>query len=301
MQHETDHLDGILVIDRLDPAARKEAMPLIRASAWFGERPPVVQAYSCRMSRALPADYPGCPESVNVAIARGALLRVPRWGLWDVTGGLIAAFVVSILVAVALVLLDAPISVQVLVGITVPWLVLAGWPLLTTAVRGNGPVIDLGLRLTWRDVGWAALGGVVALLTAGVAASVTQLFVPDLTSTAADAAGEIQDSGRLVIVTFALMVMVGAPIVEELFFRGLFYGAVRKAGVSALWTIVITATVFAGFHIEPLRFFVLLPTGLVLGWVRWKTGSTAAAMVTHGVVNAPGAVLLLLGVDGVSP
>ena len=42
MQHETDHLDGILFIDRLDAEARKEAMRLIRASAWFGEPAPVV-------------------------------------------------------------------------------------------------------------------------------------------------------------------------------------------------------------------------------------------------------------------
>lgn len=248
-----------------------------------------------------PADYPGCPVTVNEALTRGAALRIPRWGLWDVTWGLIVAFVVSLAVGVALYVVDAPIGAQVLLGVATPWLVLAGWPLLTTALRGNGPTIDLGLRLTWGDVGWGALGGVVALVTAGIAASITQLFVPDLTSTAADAADDIQESGKLIIVIFALMVMVGAPIVEELFFRGLFYGAVRKAGASALWTIVITAVVFAGFHIEPLRFFVLLPTGLVLGWVRWKTGSTAAAMVTHGLVNAPGAVLLLLGVNGVSP
>jgi peptide deformylase len=42
MQHETDHLDGILFIDRLDTAARKAAMKEIRESEWFGlERPTV--------------------------------------------------------------------------------------------------------------------------------------------------------------------------------------------------------------------------------------------------------------------
>lgn len=217
------------------------------------------------------------------------------------TWGLIAAFIVGLGAAVVLYLVDAPIAAQVLVGVSAPWIVLAGWPLLTTARRGSGPVIDLGLRLTWADTAWGVLGGAVAFICAGIAASATQLFVPDLTSTAADAAEEIRSSGRLVLVVFALVVMVGAPIVEELFFRGLFFGAVRKAGASAVWTVVITAVVFAGFHLEPFRFFVLLPTGLVLGWVRWKTGSTAAAMLTHGLVNAPGAILLLLGVNGVSP
>jgi len=42
IQHETDHLDGILFIDRLDSEARKAAMKEIRESEWFGlERPTV--------------------------------------------------------------------------------------------------------------------------------------------------------------------------------------------------------------------------------------------------------------------
>lgn len=36
LQHETDHLDGILFIDRLNEADRKLAMRQIRESQWFG-------------------------------------------------------------------------------------------------------------------------------------------------------------------------------------------------------------------------------------------------------------------------
>ncbi|MCP3801472.1 peptide deformylase [Allokutzneria sp. A3M-2-11 16] len=35
LQHETDHLDGLLYLDRLDPAQRKEAFRLARSSDWF--------------------------------------------------------------------------------------------------------------------------------------------------------------------------------------------------------------------------------------------------------------------------
>jgi peptide deformylase len=34
-QHETDHLDGVLFVDRLDAAARKAAMKEIRAADWY--------------------------------------------------------------------------------------------------------------------------------------------------------------------------------------------------------------------------------------------------------------------------
>jgi peptide deformylase len=37
VQHETDHLDGILFVDRLDKAARKAALKAIREAEWFGE------------------------------------------------------------------------------------------------------------------------------------------------------------------------------------------------------------------------------------------------------------------------
>jgi peptide deformylase len=43
IQHETDHLDGILFVDRLDTAARKEAMRYIREAEWFGAQPPQVR------------------------------------------------------------------------------------------------------------------------------------------------------------------------------------------------------------------------------------------------------------------
>jgi peptide deformylase len=43
VQHETDHLDGILFLDRLDPQARREAMRAVREAEWFAENPPEVR------------------------------------------------------------------------------------------------------------------------------------------------------------------------------------------------------------------------------------------------------------------
>ncbi len=41
LQHETDHLDGVLFIDRMDVATRKRAMREIREAHWDGPPPPV--------------------------------------------------------------------------------------------------------------------------------------------------------------------------------------------------------------------------------------------------------------------
>ena len=43
IQHETDHLDGVLFIDRLDRENRKLAMKAIREAEWFGEAQPTIK------------------------------------------------------------------------------------------------------------------------------------------------------------------------------------------------------------------------------------------------------------------
>jgi peptide deformylase len=43
IQHETDHLDGVLFVDRLDRQARKAAMKAIREAEWAGAPAPVVK------------------------------------------------------------------------------------------------------------------------------------------------------------------------------------------------------------------------------------------------------------------
>ncbi len=43
LQHETDHLDGVLFIDRLETEARKAAMKAIREAEWNGEAVPSVR------------------------------------------------------------------------------------------------------------------------------------------------------------------------------------------------------------------------------------------------------------------
>lgn len=44
VQHETDHLDGVLFIDRLDPEQRKAAMKAIREAEWSSEQSLTVKA-----------------------------------------------------------------------------------------------------------------------------------------------------------------------------------------------------------------------------------------------------------------
>lgn len=244
-----------------------------------------------------PGWYPGCPATVDDALAAGRPLRPARWGIGDAVGTLVAALLLAVVAALVLEAAGGglPSGVQLLVGLLVPWLALAGWPLLATAWRGNGPTVDLGLRLTWRDAGMGLLGGVVALVLGGVAAALTAAVLGDFGSAAGDAAQEIADSGqRLTLFVFAVMVAVGAPVVEELAFRGLLFASLAKRGLPPWLSIGITTVAFALFHFEPKRLLVLLVIGTVLGVLRWRTRALGASIVAHAVNNLPGAVGLLV-------
>lgn len=50
LQHETDHLDGILFIDRMKPTERKLAMKEIRESEWFNQSSEVGRKISIKES-----------------------------------------------------------------------------------------------------------------------------------------------------------------------------------------------------------------------------------------------------------
>ncbi len=246
-----------------------------------------------------PADYPGSPVTVQIAEETGVSLRPVRWNLWDSWIMLGGALVLAAIVAIVLHLIGAPPAVQILIGTLAPWAMLAGWPIVATRIRGNGPVIDLGIRLTWRDAGIGLLGGGVSLAVAAALAGLSTLIFGDFTSSAGDVAAELADAaGRPVVVLFAFLLAFGAPVVEELAFRGLVFAGLRKHGYSPLVTIVLSALVFSLFHFEPARILVVGGVGLVLGFLRWRTGSLGAGMVAHCVNNLPAAVLVAAGLAG---
>lgn len=245
--------------------------------------------------RVVSADYPGCPVTVDTAIRDGRELRDPQWGIWDAVITIVGSIVTAVVAVVILTVLDTPLIVAAIVGTAAPWIFMAGWPLFITKVRGNGPRIDLGLRMSWSDVGWGVIAGFGALFAAGVVAALSTLVFGDFNSAAGEIAEELQASGSwIAIALFALLIVVGAPIVEEIAFRGLFFASLMKRGVPPIATVLITAVVFSLFHFEPIRIGILLVTGVILGIVRWRTRSLGSAIIAHAVNNAPGAVFLLV-------
>lgn len=224
-----------------------------------------------------------------------------RWGLGDVAITLGLTIFIGTLVSVAvLALVDGPWDSPTgrawasLLLLVLPWIGLAGWPLLTSYTRGAGPVCDFGLHLSWTDAGIGFAGGVAALILGSIIAWLQELVTGHrITSAVGDLAQNTTSASAAALAILAVCTGLGAPVVEELAFRGLMFGALRKRGLPVASSVAFTTATFALFHFELQRLLVLLVIASFLGVVRAATGSTAASMVTHMTVNLPGALAIL--------
>jgi membrane protease YdiL (CAAX protease family) len=95
------------------------------------------------------------------------------------------------------------------------------------------------------------------------------------------------------MILLVLIVVVGAPFVEEIIYRG----TVQPDLVSRWGTkvgVVATAFVFAAIHQSPVEFAGLFAFALVLGVARHRTGRLGTSIITHMAFNAAGLVLVIL-------
>jgi len=79
--------------------------------------------------------------------------------------------------------------------------------------------------------------------------------------------------------------VVFAPVMEELLFRGLLFGALQRR--SALWiAVVVSSLVFAVAHINPAQIVTGLVVGPYLAFMYHWLGSIYPGMVLHAMWNA---------------
>jgi len=92
-----------------------------------------------------------------------------------------------------------------------------------------------------------------------------------------------------------LLASFSGPMIEEMLFRGLLFwlifelfrrrGVPQSAAVAA--TVCLAAIAFAFSHNDRhgLRLYATILTGLAFGWMRVRSGSTAAATLMHATYN----------------
>ncbi|MFC1845810.1 CPBP family intramembrane glutamic endopeptidase [Chloroflexota bacterium] len=97
-----------------------------------------------------------------------------------------------------------------------------------------------------------------------------------------------------------LALIVFAPAFEEIFFRGFLFQGLQQSKAGYIGAIAVTAIVWAFVHIQydPYAQTMLLAYGIVLGFVRYKTGSVWSVLLMHGLHNLVASVEAIIYLNG---
>ena len=226
------------------------------------------------------------------------------WGFGHVGAGLVVGMVATVLamgVAAAVVGAEAAEDPSLAVGALVQgalYLGLVGVPAWLVVFRG----------VRWADFGWVGSGpgrhvldacqglaiGVVAQLAAVPALYAPILLLTDELDVSGPARELVDRANGLGIALLILMVVVLAPIAEELFFRGLALRAM-EVRMSRWLALVASALLFGLTHFQLLQLPALVMIGLVCGWLAQRDNRLGRAVWTHVGFNATTTFILLLG------
>lgn len=228
-----------------------------------------------------------------------------RWGLGDVGAGIVASLFLSAFVGAVIITAAGWTNaagtaertpIWGLAVLQVPlWAGYLGVTVYATREKGNGVVKDLGLRSTLLDAPIGLVVGVAAQLVV-----LPLLYIPileltgrtaeELSEPARDLAGRAGDLPEWVL--FGAIVGLGAPIVEELFYRGLFLRSLRKRGIDSTSAVLLSSLVFAGIHFQALQFPGLFAFGVIAALLAVRTGRLGPAIWAHVGFNLTTVVVL---------
>lgn len=91
-------------------------------------------------------------------------------------------------------------------------------------------------------------------------------------------------------------IIISAPILEELFFRGLMFEGISSSALGPYVAIFLTSLIWSAIHLQydlygmTSIFFI----GIMLGYVKYKTGSIYLTMILHTLNNTISTIELLL-------
>jgi uncharacterized protein len=96
------------------------------------------------------------------------------------------------------------------------------------------------------------------------------------------------------LLALVLVVVVGAPFVEEVIYRGFIQGTLRSR-IDDMLALVVTAVWFTVIHLRPIEFPGLLAFALVLGACFHLTNRLGMPILAHVAFNATGLALVAWG------
>jgi membrane protease YdiL (CAAX protease family) len=172
--------------------------------------------------------------------------------------------------------------------------------LISQAALDAGAILYLYLMLLarteapfWPTIGWREMlpgsgkirDSALRFLAVGAVLAVVVTFAGGFLNSKETLPIEELLKARVSILLFGILGVLVAPLVEETVFRGFLYPVIaRRLGIAA--GVVITGTLFGLMHAAQLwggwgQIALLILVGVVLTWVRARTGTVAASYFVH--------------------
>jgi membrane protease YdiL (CAAX protease family) len=240
----------------------------------------------------VPADgpHPAPPEHPE---RPGQVGAIPPWPAWTAPaalfagfgGALVAGLFISLIGAIFGASLKNPPPAVSIASVIAQDICLIGAAILFARIVAPPRPEAFGLRPAplRRSVAYVVGGYVVFILASYLWLSI--IGQPDAKDTITEDLGAKDSTVALIFVTF--VVTVCAPLAEEFFFRGYFFGALRSHG---FWFAAgFTGLVFGVVHVfgSPIAFIVPLALlGVALCFIREKTGSLYPGIALHCINNS---------------
>ena len=246
---------------------------------------------------AIPVPYPAPPPVVLDEKDKRWLKA--DWGLKEVGIALLVVFGIYSVVGVVVVLLTEDYIFYpslVYIFVLCPLIALSCWLVVRSKNRGWR---ELGFK--WGDPkrtltygGLGALGALMASFGIMLLIALVIYLLGGSNPLTAEAE-QVETITRGQLLLSITVVVILAPIFEELFFRGLFYPALRRS-LGPTLAIVIDGIIFGALHMRYLSIVSLILVGMILAYVYEKTESLYAPMLTHALYNGVVvAITLLMG------
>lgn len=242
-----------------------------------------------------PATRPGVPEAPGPA----GKPAIPLRAVWYAVFGLVVGELLGgILGGIAYAFTgDAKSAVVTLLGEIGLWMGMLGSVVFVSRRFGTGSLArDFSLRIRTRDLGFGILVAVVGTLLSAIASTAfsgtrfagtnTQILT-----------GQRHNSAGIAVVT--VIVALGAPFFEELFFRGLLRTALA-ARFGPMGAVVAQGLLFGLAHYVPSNglgnvsvIVTIAALGIILGYAAQRTGRLGAGMIGHGLFNLVAAIAVV--------
>jgi membrane protease YdiL (CAAX protease family) len=190
---------------------------------------------------------------------------------------------------------DLPLWLTGLVQVPL-WVGLLGAVHLASTRKGTGSLrTDFGLALRPRDIPIGLATGFLGQLAIVLIVTPIYRLLGVDTDKVGKTAEELADRAvhGVDVVVLMVVVVIGAPIVEELFYRGLVLRSIEKRFGSPAIAVVASSVVFSALHFQPYDFLPIALFGLLVAVLAARTGRLGPGIWAHVAFNLTAIVALL--------